>query len=529
MSPLFQSTVLKLGRLQDILADITDAIENPDTVRTTAHRGSPHIYDNMEFHDDVSHQKTNLALSALLPSYKDATLSHSNDLTPYSSPRDYPATVDRLQPGSAFREYHCTDAYVSFTTLDSPAVAHLSPSQTLLSGKPDEKQVNRHWNKMVSAAAMVTGDRVDLISFVDDHDEPQNSSVDSTDQTSISQLSTVASSGYQSFGYSQSSSPVEPLGGQTETPPQTDASGAPTAPQQPLSFANPLFGQNGSVAGSGATNGLMLRSVVGEIYHSPSSSSLSDCDDIRSRSLPRDAVPSSRRPNPAAYSSQSQTLKASRPQRKGTPPLSGSRTLEIRRRKAIELSASSSSTESLPVTDRTEHLTRYKKPAHRFRNAGDNPRRYPLPNASSSPQLSRSTHRVESPVTETRYTTTMTVTPSEFSRSMDSPKSHVVTVKAHVPPQGMRRNMTDTGVHYGMGSVEFSSTPPESPRGVKVGAGPPPRRPPPPHSTNLRMGVSGLHQQRQQQTASPVNPQQPAVELKSKEQVRTAGVRHRSA
>ncbi|XP_052790758.1 disabled homolog 2-interacting protein-like isoform X4 [Mya arenaria] len=71
--------------------------------------------------------------------------------------------------------------------------------------------VNKSWNQIVSAAEIVNGDYIDLISFMD---EEGNNSIDSErnvngSQMSISQESTIASSGYQSFGYSQSSSPID--------------------------------------------------------------------------------------------------------------------------------------------------------------------------------------------------------------------------------------------------------------------------------------------------------------------------------
>ena len=49
-------------------------------------------------------------------------------------------------------------------------------------------------------------------------------------QISISQLSNVASSGYQSFAYSQSSSPVDPA-----------ISSQQQQGQQPLAFNNPVY------------------------------------------------------------------------------------------------------------------------------------------------------------------------------------------------------------------------------------------------------------------------------------------------
>ncbi len=101
--------------------------------------------------------------------------------------------------------------------------------------KAKESSVNQHWNKMVTAAELVNGEYIDLISFMDDAaSDVQNSSaeLDNGSQVSIG----VASSGYQSFGYSQSSSPID-TGIQTESQHPLN---------QPLSFANPLFHQHHS-------------------------------------------------------------------------------------------------------------------------------------------------------------------------------------------------------------------------------------------------------------------------------------------
>ena len=111
----------------------------------------------------------------------------------------------------------------------------------------NHESVNETWSQIVSAADNnVNGDYIDLIPFMDE--EGQNSSLEmecpttNGSQISISQLSTVASSGYQSFGYSQSSSPVEPGSSNTgETTREVTRSPVIHYPMQPLSFSNPLY------------------------------------------------------------------------------------------------------------------------------------------------------------------------------------------------------------------------------------------------------------------------------------------------
>ena len=105
-------------------------------------------------------------------------------------------------------------------------------------------RVDASWQRIVSAADLGTADHV-LLSFLDDTGPSEGDGGEST----------VASSGYQSLAYSQSSSPVE-----TSALPHDAAAGR----QQPLSFANPLFGR-GAVPPLGGSTG-----------HSPNSSLGSD-------------------------------------------------------------------------------------------------------------------------------------------------------------------------------------------------------------------------------------------------------------
>ena len=167
-----------------------------------------------------------------------------------------------IRPGNSSstpRPHRQQEDYVSFTTIGHCVDERLAPSQSTPSARPDAAKVNKSWNHLVTAAEMVNGDHVDLISFADDalEHEVQNSSVelDNGDELSVGQVSTVASSGYQSFGYSQSNSPVEPLA-------HVDRAHN-TPSQQPLSFSNPIFGH---------------RHDVTRMCRTPSTSSLSSDD-----------------------------------------------------------------------------------------------------------------------------------------------------------------------------------------------------------------------------------------------------------
>lgn len=207
----------------------------------------------------------------------------------------------------------------------------LGPSQSTpaMGGRrPSEKEINHSWTKIVSAADMISGDYVDLISFVDESattedDTTHNSSVEfdvNGDQASVGQVSTVGSSGYQSFtgGHSQSNSPVDSSNsGSTVIAAQNNVLSSSQDPastsvygnnvynsqykqpishtstvhtvvhsqqsQQPLSFANPLFGQLPSrfVQPGGGSRDPRRRGM----QRSPSSSSLSSGEDNNGSSL----------------------------------------------------------------------------------------------------------------------------------------------------------------------------------------------------------------------------------------------------
>ena len=132
------------------------------------------------------------------------------------------------------------DDYVTFINQDegrTSASVKTHAQSTPKTCHVDEQQVTQSWKQMVSAADLVSGEYIDLISFIDGssgtRDRLPSAELCSGDQESIGQLSAIASSGYQSFGYSQSNSPIDPQMTQQQQQPQT--------PQHPLSFANPLF------------------------------------------------------------------------------------------------------------------------------------------------------------------------------------------------------------------------------------------------------------------------------------------------
>ena len=125
------------------------------------------------------------------------------------------------------------------TTVDvQPSDYYLQPSvSSVLCHIPDPARVNESWNKMVSAADMVNGDYVDLISFIDDPEAQRKSMLarKSTDlrpkQLPINVVPIISRSSSTTLNTSASSASSTLV---------TGSNNAQTA-HHPLAFSNPLF------------------------------------------------------------------------------------------------------------------------------------------------------------------------------------------------------------------------------------------------------------------------------------------------
>ena len=263
-------------------------------------------------------------------------------------------------------------------------------TRTSSSDRSNEQEVNQSWNKIVSAADMVNGEYIDLVSFMDDiHEEVQNSSaeLDNGSQVSIGQLSTVASSGYQSFGYSQSSSPVD-------SSTQQDLI-IPTA--QPLSFSNPLFNHQNHTQTAAPPSG---------ITRVLSSSSLSSDDGGSCTTSPCHTTSSQHH---HSHINNHHSQPHSQPRHEHT------------QRKPSNLSCSSSSSESLK--DKCQSPT--NSHAHRSRNGRG-------PQLVHSHSVSGNTN-LGSPIESRPLTISELSKSAEFAQLKRQPLS----------PQGMKRTVTD--------------------------------------------------------------------------------------
>lgn len=205
--------------------------------RKQSNRKSQH-YDNLiniQAHIDNSTASTELLRNML----RNCDGSSETDLPMYSNGSDSnQGSMDNVCAESTDSNL-TEDSASSKTGVVNTEVSNVSvSSRTVL----NESRVNKSWNQMVSAAEIVNGEYIDLISFMD---EDGNTSIDmeqngNGSQMSISQVSTIGSSGYQSFGYSQSSSPIDNAHQEASSESLKSPNNNYTH-STPLSFSNPMY------------------------------------------------------------------------------------------------------------------------------------------------------------------------------------------------------------------------------------------------------------------------------------------------
>lgn len=224
-----------------ILSQITSDLKDPDiTQRRQSNRKSQH-YDNLvniQAHIDHTTSPTELLKDMLRhcgESPSQLPIFSLNDKDS-DSPR---GSVDNIASSDSNLTEDSVSSKTEFTSSEVSNVS-VSSRSTL-----NESHVNKSWNQIVSAAEIVNGDYIDLISFMDE--EGNNSSIEmeqNGSQMSISQVSTIASSGYQSFGYSQSSSPIDNAHHENNHEPLKSPNNNSYTHSTPLSFANPMYRHN---------------------------------------------------------------------------------------------------------------------------------------------------------------------------------------------------------------------------------------------------------------------------------------------
>ncbi|XP_046331942.1 ras GTPase-activating protein nGAP-like isoform X6 [Haliotis rufescens] len=239
-----EATRLKLKRLEGFLVAITDALENPEVGKTKPENNrKSQAYDNMM---STPSSQINTSPTEVLRDMLRQCGESADDLPIFASRKaaqnggtDSTSSSEGVPRSNGSYTHYNT---YSYSRSYRSAVANVSvrPQSEI-----NEQKVNESWNQIVNAAENVSANNeyIDLIPFMDE--DQQNSSMELEpithgSQMSISQMSTVASSGYQSFGYSQSNSPVDPAN-QPEYCREITKSPVIHYPMQPLSFSNPLY------------------------------------------------------------------------------------------------------------------------------------------------------------------------------------------------------------------------------------------------------------------------------------------------
>ncbi|PVD22436.1 hypothetical protein C0Q70_18248 [Pomacea canaliculata] len=287
-----EASMQKLCQLSTVLTTLSEALQDPSVGQSHPNRKSQIFYDNMPHGQTTIHSSTVHAVHTIHSAHSSSRTSSSiqgSHVTGYSDTSPTEALRDMLrQCGESEEDLHAfasravlretESAPPSIQTGDDDEFSALYSSASMTSsmssstcgasmgqndrsvGQNDRSEVSNvsvssqqlvnhenvseSWTQIVSAADSINGDYIDLIPFMDE--ESQNSSIElegpvnNGSQISISQLSTVASSGYQSFGYSQSNSPVDG-NGQPEITREVTKSPVIHYPLQPLSFSNPLY------------------------------------------------------------------------------------------------------------------------------------------------------------------------------------------------------------------------------------------------------------------------------------------------
>lgn len=259
----------QLSPLSEILVTLTEAHSDPDIDQRSINNRRSQIYDNMENAPKSPVAKTVPKITDVSPTEVLRDMLRHCDETPdnlFKSPDiTKQGCFDVGSSRQAANDLTTNDDYVMYNAISTETereVGNVSVNSQSLT----HENVNESWNEIVSAAEVVNGGYIDLITFMDE--DPQNSSMEleqnaNGSQMSISQMSTLASSGYQSFGYSQSSSPVD----SQEHGMNHDRTKSPSQ-VQPLSFSNPVYRHHKS-----------SQSTPSPMYQASSSSSVSSNDE----------------------------------------------------------------------------------------------------------------------------------------------------------------------------------------------------------------------------------------------------------
>ena len=299
-----ETTMEKVGALPKILSQIVEDLKDPNIdQKKPVHRRSQH-YDNLvniQAHIDKTSgmaSPTEL-LRVMLRHCGESTDDLPNFATENgqdSKGSSRAGSVDISASKGSAKDLCAGDTYRSNSAINTQdEISNVSVSSRSVS----EQHVNKSWSEIVSAAEVVNGEYIDLISFMDDEGH-HNTSMDmehnvNGSQMSIGQSSTVASSGYHSFGYSHSNSPIDNASHESiQDTPKSPNNNTHTH-STPLSFSNPMYRHNHRGTSSLAkTSSPILQASSSSSLSSEEANSIKHCSPVKQdtfeRPVPRDPL-----------------------------------------------------------------------------------------------------------------------------------------------------------------------------------------------------------------------------------------------
>lgn len=311
-----------------------------------------------------------------------------------------------------------------------------------------ESRVNKSWNQMVSAAEVVNGEYIDLISFMDE--EGNTSSVEmeqNGSQMSISGVSTIASSGYQSFGYSQSSSPIDNLH-ENGSEPLKSPNNNLYPHSTPLSFANPMYRRKHRGISSHAKTSPIIQASSNSSLSSEEANTVKNFSPVRS-DRDRKTDPVRKIVPPMSSSSSLDSTTDSDRIHHSLSSNSVSSTAQVDNQKGPIHSHSNNNVYSLNVeiSSKQRYSQSNNNVSARSKDTNNvnstHSRRYPTDLRTSSPSLSHSASATPTSVPKNMYYNTIGSTPRrghELSHSVDF---------SYITPQyseQIKRTSTDTSL-----------------------------------------------------------------------------------
>ncbi|XP_060064301.1 ras GTPase-activating protein nGAP-like isoform X7 [Ylistrum balloti] len=243
-----KETIAKLGKLPVILESVSQALDDPEVEKRIPikHNRKSQIYDNQVNTPQAGTSPTEVLREMLRHCGEEdiPVLSGRRGAKHSSVHSSFDGSTGGSNGRNPARHRNTNDDYVMIRALNSRNESEVS--DVSVSSRSNTLETNQSWNEIVNAAEGLNGEYIDLLSYIDE--DQQNSSMElehnmNGSQMSISQISTIASSGYQSFGYSQSNSPVE-SSNQQDGNNRDYSSKSPSGhhhPMQPLSFSNPMY------------------------------------------------------------------------------------------------------------------------------------------------------------------------------------------------------------------------------------------------------------------------------------------------